>query len=58
MIRYKDTHAAKGSQLAKALDDKNPALAKSIYDKTTEAFFKTYGDEAAKGLMALAKQYK
>lgn len=57
MIKYKNTYATKGSKLAESIAE-GPEQARKQYDATTLAFFKTYGDEAAKGLLALAKEYQ
>jgi dihydrodipicolinate synthase/N-acetylneuraminate lyase len=35
-IPYKDTHAAKGSELYKALEEGDMKKAKAVYDATTE----------------------
>lgn len=45
MLKYKDTHAAKNSDLANALKDKDTKLAEKIYKATTEAAKKLYGAE-------------
>lgn len=57
MVKYKDTYAAKGSQLAEAIAV-GPEAVKKVYDDTTVRFFKTYGEDGAKGLLALAKLYR
>lgn len=45
MYRYKDTTVGKGSELAAALE-RSDAAAKHVYENTTEAFFKLYGNDA------------
>lgn len=40
---YKDTYAARGSQLRKALEDKDEKLARSLYNEAEKVFVETYG---------------
>ena len=57
MIKYKDTHAAKGSGLYEALKSADKKLTEKMYKATTEACIKLYGAENYKAFVHMQKEF-
>ena len=55
---YKGVWVARGTNIYELLNSKSEedkALGRAEFEATTKRFFKLYGDDNAKGLMALSK---